>query len=162
MTKALADPGGARGPLVFQDFFGALFPRFFSFSLISSRINMSIWSIIGTFVKKSDSNPRLLRRNLMKPRESSSKAPFIIKEAWSTYFADQFKCLDPVLQNCYRNELDEILKLPKHSMVESKSIISECLKKLKKKFLQGFDGIWSPHTSLGFSNLWVVIMCCIH
>ena len=33
------------------------------------------------------------------------------------------------------------LKLPKDSMVVSRSIISECLKKLKKKFSRGFDGI---------------------
>ena len=90
-----------------------------------------------------------MQRNLLKPRESSSEAPFITKEAWSTYYADQFKCPDTVLQNSYRNDLDEILKLQRDKMVVSRSVISECLKKLKKKFSRGFDGICGHHLLCG-------------
>ena len=58
-----------------------------------------------------------------------------------------------MLQNCYRNELDEILKLPKDSVVLSRSIIIECLKKLKKKFSRGFDGICGQHLLYGSERL---------
>ena len=89
----------------------------------------------------------------MRPRESYSEAPFINKEALSTYFADQFKCPDPVLQNCYRSELDEIIKLLKYKMVVNRSVISECMKKLRKKFSRGVDGICGQHLPYGSERI---------
>lgn len=109
--------------------------------------------IIDEYSKKSKSDPKLLWRNLVKPKESTSEVPLPTKEAWNTYFTDQFKSPDQALRNSYRSELDEMLKLPKENMVVNRSIIRECLKKLKKKFSRGFDKICGQHLLYGSEQL---------